>query len=147
MKRFIFVLVLISISAFLFAQDADYILKLDFNDVNQSGAPYKGYAAAYLVNITNIPIPFITNDDYSWNGVITLYSNENLKYDNGINEAVMDNSVFLTNKTFILNPGEKVKLFSYAFNKEQIAKNPYSELWGKIYINRQEKRIKANVGW
>jgi hypothetical protein len=155
MKKFFIVAVfaVMAMSVNLYGQtpEADYILKLDFS-ADQSGAPYPQYATAYLVNTTDAVLAFASfgiDEPNPWMGGVKIYYYPDeylpLKYD-GFSEVIMDINAYgktFTGQTFVLQPGERVRVFSSAFNLKVSEKYPESYLVGNVYVNRQEKRIIA----
>jgi hypothetical protein len=144
---FVFVIAVMAMSVNLYGQtpEADYILTLDFS-ADQSNIPYRGYAAAYLVNTTDTVLAF----ESSLIGRVELcyYPDEYLPlhYAGRIMEVVIDDNAYeekFRGRTFILHPGESVRIISAGFTLEDREKYPESYITGSAYVNRQKKRIVA----
>ena len=127
MKKFIFIVLVIAttLSINLHAQtsEADYILTLDFS-AEQTGIPKSGYAAAYLVNTTDVELvfylsyPSVLRSAYIWR-------------EGGRDrreEIFVDLPAY--NATFSLKPGARIRIFSLAFTSGERAAYPLSKLNG-----------------
>jgi len=111
MKKLIFLILFLTV---LFGvhgqiQRPDYLLTLDFS-AEQDNLPFPNYAAAYLVNNTDKTLEFTFFIENLWGtAYIGGYSMAELMFD------VIVDSRFLNN-TFILQPGNKARVFSSAFS-------------------------------
>jgi fucose 4-O-acetylase-like acetyltransferase len=131
------------ISVFVYGGEykTDYTLLLDFS-AEQTDIPYPVYSAVYLVNTSNVAITFPSGFENSpWMGQVDCYSDEFLRFCDTIMEVVVDSKVY--SGTFTLLPGEKVRIFSAAFNPTNKVKYPFSYLRGTVYVNREKKKIQA----
>jgi len=127
-------LVIFTVSlAHLYGQEADYELTLDFS-AEQTNLPFPNYAAAYLVNTTDTPLVFSAGS-FGWEGTSVLAGVEGGEI---INEVLSD-----VKFTTTVQPKEKVKIYSEAFNLENRTKYIYSYLDCSVFINGKKKTIKA----
>jgi hypothetical protein len=115
----------------------DYILALDFS-AEQTDLPSPNYAAFYLVNSSDVAFTFwfysrnLWGSAYYWDDRSETYS---------LCEVMAD--IDFRGGHFTLQPGEKVRAFSVAFNTENRTK--HSHFIDTVYVNGQEKVVIAFV--
>ena len=135
------------------SREVHYILELDFSADN-TDAPHEGYEAAYLINTSNDILALAAwgsfgSNPWPWVCYVERYYaiDEYLPLRYGsFADVVLDIKTYnepFTGQTYVLQPGEKVRLFSYAFRLNERNEYPYSYIDGTVYVNRQERRIRA----
>jgi len=141
MKRIVLCFCLSLLSVLVSAQEADFVLALDFN-APQDNRPYPQYHAAYLINTSDVPLTFPSTLSVGyWVGQINYYSDEFHEW--SLMEVLVDATTHPG--TFILHPGEKVRIFSSALAPENVERYPFSYLSGRVIVDRQAKRIIARL--
>jgi len=100
--------------------------------------PYPNYAAAYLINNTNKTIEFAMFFENLWGSAyIGGFSLAELL----LNVEVENGSI---GNIFILQPGNKVKVFSAAFNSTN-RRIPHSYITGDVIVDGERKTVSAFI--
>ena len=139
MKKIMFLILFLTVLFVVHGQiqRPDYLLMLDFT-AEQDNLPYPSYAAAYLVNNTDKALEFTFFYKSMWGSAyIGGYSLAELMFD-----VVVDSR--FRNNTFTLQPGNKVRVFSAAFNSEN-KNNPRSYITGDVLVNGERKTVSAFI--
>ena len=149
MKKLFLILIVFFISVSLFGNDFDLLLELDFN-APQNDLPYPQYVSVYLVNTTEFNLTFNCDDLYcnilkscNWMGFVQYFSR--LNQQGSFAEIIFERNLFNETHSYILSSGEKVRIFSAGFSNEDKRQYPYSYLAGNIFVNGQEKKIRAYI--
>jgi hypothetical protein len=120
---------------------ADYTLLIDYS-ADQDNLPFPEYAAAYLVNTTDVTMVFQFYDLERWG---PMWGSGYLSYKTGsLAELMFD--VPEGSEALVLKPNEKARIFSALLNSEDRVKYPYSVLVGYVYVDGEKRSVIAYPG-
>ena len=116
-------------------------IAFDF-DADQSAAPFRDYGAAYIVNVSGLPIslPLLTWDNstmlshfyYDERGLRPIFTEMML-------------SRVIRSDYLILQPGDRILAFSVAFFRENLEQYPEALYDMRIFVNDEQMDVRGIV--